>query len=200
MQGPHALKLRFEYGRTSRAGFVELAPGCKMVNLPTVVSQEFYDALAKLPSVARVEWKESKTSQDNVGNHYMQRNVMVYVPGFAARPSSSSSRGASTRKKWRVALSPSRRASESPHRGLEVDAWRILMHVVRGKELLPEHAREYCSRALKGWAPSRSRPSRTTLRGARLRRAGAQVRSRFLQLSRCQTIRMRVYDELPSPC
>ena len=40
-----------------------------------------------------------------------------------------------------------RRASGRPAR-VHCDAWRILLYVVKGKELLPAHARDYCSRAL----------------------------------------------------
>ena len=31
---------------------------------------------------------------------------------------------------------------------MRVEAWRIRMHVVKGRELMPEQARAYCKRAL----------------------------------------------------
>ena len=46
------------------------------------------------------------------------------------------------------ALTPSRRASKNPPKHLHHDAWRILMHVVKRRELMPLHAADYCKRAL----------------------------------------------------
>ena len=78
--GSRSRRQRFEYSETSRAGFVELAPD------RLLTEQEIYDALKKVPEVAMVAWKEAKTSQGNVGFHYMERNINVYVPGSASTP------------------------------------------------------------------------------------------------------------------
>ena len=73
------MKQRFEYSEQSTAGFVELAPS-------RVLSQtEFFTALQSAPDVERVEWKETKTSQGNVGDHFMEQNIDVWVLG-SARP------------------------------------------------------------------------------------------------------------------
>ena len=66
---------RFEYSTFSDAGFIELAPG----RAPK--PQEFYDALASVPGVARVDWQKRKS-----GDHYMEQNVLAYVRGRASAP------------------------------------------------------------------------------------------------------------------
>ena len=73
------MKQRFEYSEESTAGFVELAP--KRILSET----EFFTAQQSAPDVVRVEWKETKTSQGNVGDHLMEQNIDVWVLG-SARP------------------------------------------------------------------------------------------------------------------
>ena len=79
-QGPRKEAQRFEYSENSRAGFVEFAPKCHPTN------QQFLDELGRAPGVQRVEWKSSKMSQNNAGNHHMERNINVYVQGFPNAP------------------------------------------------------------------------------------------------------------------
>ena len=73
------MKQRFEYSEESTAGFVERAPN--RISSKT----QFFTALKSAPDVERVEWKETKTSQGNVGDHYMEQNIDVWVLG-SARP------------------------------------------------------------------------------------------------------------------
>ena len=73
------MKQRFEYSEETTAGFVELAPN----RIPS--KTQFFTALKSAPDVERVEWKETKTSQGNVGDHYMEQNIDVWVLG-SARP------------------------------------------------------------------------------------------------------------------
>ena len=85
---------RFQYAPDSTAGFVELHPR----HVPT--PQEFFQMLQQVPGVLEVKWQASKTSQGNKGDHYMERNVLVYSnlagPGSASSPISSSSRAGTT--------------------------------------------------------------------------------------------------------
>ena len=78
-KGTRKLKQRLEYSENSSAGFVELA----LDRIPS--HQQFFKALKSTPDVDRVEWKELKTSQGNVGDHYMEQNLDVWAPG-SARP------------------------------------------------------------------------------------------------------------------
>ena len=78
----------------------------------------------------------------------MEHNINVYVSGYAKTP-------------IEFELSRNQHMKELPGRPFTVtalfkgpsptlvpDAWRILMHAVRGRELLPTHVRDYCRRAL----------------------------------------------------
>ena len=78
-EGSRKLKQMFEYLEESTAGFVELAPE----RIPS--KTQFFTALKSAPDVERVEWKETKTSQCNVGDRYMEQNIDVWVLG-SARP------------------------------------------------------------------------------------------------------------------
>ena len=62
--GGRRKRLRFEYSSNSKSAFVELHPAFK----PTPA--EFKVLLEAVPGVTEVEWQTTKTSQDNVGNHY----------------------------------------------------------------------------------------------------------------------------------
>ena len=122
---------------------MELAPNHLMKG------DELFQALAAAPYVEKVEWKESKTSQGNEGNHYMEQNIKVFVVGFPKMPLEFElSRHDHMKEKLGVNKTVTA-LFKTPPPALVGDAWRILMHVVRGKELLPSHAQEYCQRALK---------------------------------------------------
>ena len=136
------MKQRFEYAENSRAGFVELHKDC----IPT--NAEFFEALKNAPDVERVEWKSTKTSQGNVGNHRMEQNVMVYVSGFAKRALEFELTRYQHMEEMRDRNFTVTAAFKEPPVQLHHDAWRILLHVVHGRELLPVHARDYAQRSL----------------------------------------------------
>ena len=116
-----------EYSETSNAGFVELHPD------RLLTQQQFYDALEKVPEVEKVAWKEDKTSQGNVGSHYMERNINVFVLGFASTPIEFELTRNQHMKdvSWRPYTLTA--CFKEPPKHLHHDAWRILMHVVKRK-------------------------------------------------------------------
>ena len=64
--GSRLLKQRYQHGVKSRAGLVELRPGCVMTG------NQLFDDLANVPGVQRVEWQKPKQAQGNASrNQYM---------------------------------------------------------------------------------------------------------------------------------
>ena len=109
---------------------------------------EFYDALAQAPGVAKVAWAAAKQEQGNPGQHYMERDVKVYVIGFPRRPlvfALSRHMHMPQARGYPLTVTACFKEPPLPLRG---DAWRILMHVVKGRELFPTLAADYCRRAL----------------------------------------------------
>ena len=81
--GSRKVKQRFEYDQESKSAFVELHPSF----MPT--PEEFKAQLEAVAGVTKVDWQTTKPSQGNVGNHYCERNLLVYSstgPGSASRP------------------------------------------------------------------------------------------------------------------
>ena len=95
-----------------------------------------------------MDWGTSKASQGNVGKHQMEQNVKVWVPGYASTPLEFQ-----LTRNQHVEPGPGHPFTvtacfKEPPAHLHADAWRILLHIVQGRELLPEHARQYAKRAL----------------------------------------------------
>ena len=59
---------------------MELAPGHVMT------PEEFFAALQVVPGTERVEWGVPKSALGFRGDHYMDRNINVDVPGHADTP------------------------------------------------------------------------------------------------------------------
>ena len=81
--GSRQLANRWEYAEGAGAGFVELNPKY------TPTSDEFFQMLKSVPGITDVRWNSTKTSQRNVGRHYMERNIVVVSdlgPGSASHP------------------------------------------------------------------------------------------------------------------
>ena len=122
--------------------------------LPPIFSvrqEEFFNLLRNTPRVERVEWATSKASQGNVGKHQMEHNVKVWVPGFASNP-------------LEFELTRNQHMDPEPGRpftvtamfkdtpdGLHAEAWRILLHVVQGRELFPQWAQQYAELSVARW-------------------------------------------------
>ena len=140
---------RFEYSVHSTAGFVELAPSSFRAASWSdrfVAAKEFYNALAKVPGVAEVKWQAMK----GAGGHFMEQNVLVHVQGAVGTPLVFEL----TRNNHLQVVGTAGRVFTvtacfaNPPAHLLAQAWRILLEVCRGKELLPEHARNYARRAV----------------------------------------------------
>ena len=96
-----------------------------------------FEELQGAPGVLGVSWNSSKTSQNNRGNHWMERNILVYVKGFPKTPIEFElSRNEHMKEMPGRAFTVTALFKEPPRR-LHEDAWRILMYVVSGKELMP---------------------------------------------------------------
>ncbi len=145
--GGRRLKHRFEYGPNSKSALVELHPSF----LPT--PEEFKAIVEDVPGVTKVDWQTSKTSQHNVGNHYSEKNLLVYSstgPGSASPPIEFEL----TRNRYLK----DKRAKETvtamfkdPPEGLIGEAWRLLLAATKDKLLLPERAQQYRKRHVAQW-------------------------------------------------
>ena len=176
------MKQRFEYSEDSTAGFVELAPSC------VVSKTQIFTELKSAPDVERVEWKETKTSQGNVGDHFMEQNIDVWVLG-SARPIEFELTRNLHMKNLIGRPSTVSACFKNQSTELHGEAWRILLHAVQGRELLPTHVQDYAKRAMARVASkppdkddvSPSKKSRTEgarrcqLRGASKHTCGASV-------------------------
>ena len=84
-------------------------------------------ALKSARDVERVEWKETKTSQRNVGKHYMERNLGVWVIGLANPLEFELTRDPHMKEMIGRPFTVSACFKEQPIE-LHDDAWRILLH------------------------------------------------------------------------
>ena len=140
--GSRSSKQRYEYSAKSYAGFVELHP----VFTPT--AEQFFVMLEAVPGVGYVAWHTTKTSQGNVGKHYCEQNIMV-----------TSSRYPSHAIEFELTRNQHMKCREVPYTltacfklpvmKLVPEAWRILLEVTRGHELLPDHVVAYHQKVLK---------------------------------------------------
>ena len=98
----------------------------------------------------RAAWNRAKSSQGDVGDHLMVQNALVYAEGYAGKPPEFEL--ARNRRMKRLANQNWTAAAclKEPPQGQEAEARRILLRVVRGRELTPEHARDCCARAGQG--------------------------------------------------
>ena len=98
--------------------------------------------------VAQVDDKVSKTSQNNVGRHHLEQKVMVYLERDPDRPvqfelTRNQHLPQTAKRPFTVTV-----MFKDPARGLHVAAWRVLLHVVQGRELVPLHVKWYCQQSL----------------------------------------------------
>ena len=144
--GSRKHKQRYEFSEYSRCGFAELSPSVVMTG------EQLFDSLKKVPGVDRVHWNTPKAQQGNASTgHYMPANIMVYSKSGGSRTTNSPMEFEITRNQhsrhpdapYTVTV-----MFKDPPSGLDAEAWRILRHVVRGKELLPDHVRQYMEKAL----------------------------------------------------
>ena len=84
----------------------------------------------------------------NVGGHFMEKNVLVHVQGDVSTPLVFELTRNSHMKDVDGRVFTVTACFANPPAHLLAQAWRILLEVCRGKELLPEHARAYARRAV----------------------------------------------------
>ena len=114
----------------------------------------FKALLEKVEGVDRVEWQTSKTWQRNEGNHYCERNLLVYSKMLGAGYDHKPMEFELTRHQHTddPKVKPTLTAMfKDPPNGMVGEAWRILLLATKGKQLLPVHAQDYCARHLARW-------------------------------------------------
>ena len=145
--GSRQLATRWEYSESSGAGFAELHHD----HTPT--GADFFKMLQQVPGVTHVQWHISKTEPGNVGDHYMERNILVTSslgPGSASQPFEFELTRNHHMKDKRLPFTVTACFKE-PSPDMIPEAWRILTEVIKGKELWPRHVGQYRAKALKRW-------------------------------------------------
>ena len=150
--GSRGLANRFRCkNRHTKSAFVELAPSVRatphLLYIWLRSSKKYVD---------HVEWQTSKSSQGNLGDHISERNIKVfpYQPGvprakqryveFELTRNDHMSENAPCPTTVTVMF-------KDPAKQLVVQAWQILRHVCRGKELFPAKVDEWMTDALKNY-------------------------------------------------
>ena len=150
--GSRKLRHRFEYSPESKSAFVELVPS--FYPAKEEGPQKFKVMLEEVAGVERVEWQTSKTSQGNVGDHYCEHNLLVFSKmvgrSFACQPIEFElTRHQHTKD---PEFTPTLTAMfKDPPDGMIGEAWRILLAVTDGKQLLPAHVQDYCRKHVARW-------------------------------------------------
>ena len=104
--------------------------------------------LQKVSGVTHVEWHSSKTSQNNISEeHYMERNILVQSELSARHPMEFELTRNQHMKDKRPPYTVTACFKE-PSPNLVPEAWRILVEVVKGRELFPAHVARYRAKVL----------------------------------------------------
>lgn len=132
------------------AGFVELSPKYKWRE------NDLWSALSTVVGVTDLKWQSTKTSQGNEGNHWAERNILVW--SGTGEPGSASSKKPLEFEVTRHGHMADRNAPftvtvcfKTPPPDSVAEAWRILMAVTAGKELFPSVAKKYMEKKLAKW-------------------------------------------------
>ena len=145
--GSGAVPNRWEYAPGSGAGSAELDKG----HVPS--GEEFFKMLKEVVGVTKVKWNTRKTSQGNIGDHYMERNILVTSslgPGSASHPFEFELTRHAHMKDSNIPFTVTAMFKE-PSPDVVPEAWRILCEVVKGKEFAPVHVENYCQKVLAKW-------------------------------------------------
>ncbi|CAK0889554.1 unnamed protein product, partial [Prorocentrum cordatum] len=140
--GLRRLAQRYEYKGTSFSGMVELHPQRLLTR------EEFKTNLLAAPGVLKVVDKSSKTSQGNRGDRVFEQNLEVHLhrePHVALEfeiTRNSHMKHMEGRPCTETAM------FKDPPKRHHAAAWRVLLHAVKGRELLPQHARDYYNSCL----------------------------------------------------
>ncbi|CAK0881623.1 unnamed protein product, partial [Prorocentrum cordatum] len=142
--GLRRLAQRYEYKGTSFSGMVELHPQRLLTR------EEFKTNLLAAPGVLKVVDASSKTSQGNRGDHVFEQNLEVHLhrePHVAMEfeiTRNSHMKHMERRPYTETAMFK----DPPPPKRHHAAAWRVLLRAVKGRELLPQHARDYCKSCL----------------------------------------------------
>ncbi|CAK0881622.1 unnamed protein product [Prorocentrum cordatum] len=140
--GSRRLAQRYEYKGTSFSGMVELHPQRLLTR------EEFKTNLLAAPGVLKVVDKSSKTSQGNRGDHVFEQNLEVHLhrePHVALEFEITRNNHMKHMEGRPYTVTAMFKDPPKRHRAA---AWRVPLHVVKGRELLPQHARDYCKSCL----------------------------------------------------
>ncbi|CAK0796267.1 unnamed protein product [Prorocentrum cordatum] len=140
--GSRRLRQQYGYKGDSWSGLVELHPDRLLTR------EEFKANLLAAPGVLKVVDKSTKTSQGNRGNHICERSLNVRLhrePNLALEFELT--------RNNHMADMEGRPYTETamfkdPPKRHHAAAWCVLLHAVKGRELLPQHARDYCKACL----------------------------------------------------
>ncbi|CAK0842179.1 unnamed protein product, partial [Prorocentrum cordatum] len=140
--GSRRLAQRYEYKGTSFSGMVDIHPERLLTR------EEFKTNLLAAPGVLKVVDKNSKTSQGNRGDHVFEQNLEVHLhhePHVALEfeiTRNNHMKHMEGRPYTETAM------FKDPPKRHHAAAWRVLLRAVKGRELLPQHARDYCKSCL----------------------------------------------------
>ena len=117
-----------------------------------MTQDSMYIALRADHAVRHVARNSTKTSQGNVGNHYMEQNLLVYMAGFQKPVEFELTRN------QHMKPAPGRSHTvtacfKQPPTGMEAVAWQVLLRITKGKELLPQWVQQYARRSLARISP-----------------------------------------------
>ena len=96
----------------------------------------------------QVRWANRKSDVGKVGNHFMESSVLVFVQAVPSTPLVFELTRNNHMKEGDGKAFTVTACFVQPPKHLVAHAWRILLDVCRGKELLPSHVRPYACRAV----------------------------------------------------
>jgi len=131
-RGNRRTRQRYAYSDHSRAAFIELSP-------PNMTVEEFKTQLENVRGVVGVHLhpKGTKTEQNNPGDHYQAHNFMVnsqVFPGKDMEFQMSTHNHLRDKSRPKTVTALFKQTSEE----MFLEAYRILVEVCKGKELLPD--------------------------------------------------------------
>ena len=140
-RGNRKTRQRYAYSDHSRAAFIELSP-------PNMTVEEFKTRLENVRGVVGVHLhpKGTKTEQNNPGDHYQAHNFMVNSQVF---PGKDMEFELSTHNHFKDKSRPKTVSAMFKETSDEMflEAYRILVEVCKGKELVPDWVAQQHQRA-----------------------------------------------------
>ena len=127
-RGSRKVAMRYIYPRTTLANFIELKS-----EQPPMTPAEFVELLSAVPGVLHVVMHpKTKAEQNNYGDHYQERNVLVYSQMYPEHGMEFELTTYNHDKNWSTISACYKTQFDRPR---AMEAWRILKHSVAGREL-----------------------------------------------------------------